>query len=526
MNISKKILALILVFAMSLTLCFSLFSCNKEESNDDNKVKQDKGKSDEPVSDEEVFDYLKEEIKDGTGDLVASYLKNVKATDLTGASGELSLEVGDDVIDFLEQMLASSGVSVSLEGFEKIGLSFDGETGKSTYKFAMGVLIGNVSVVSAELIADMQENIMYLRVPELNSSWIEYPLDISEEALLSFEYIEDIINALPSEDVAVSVLERYIKIILDALTSSKVETVTATVNGVSEEIRRCDVTLDEKTVRFVVSSVLKEFIADETLEKIVRDFVSAIPENNITDWDRDWNEVIEAAQDGLDNIDSIVIDEPFNFTMYINASNELCGIDFEFEGDGFKWISVSSDGKIAEEITVWSEDYEVLNVVGKGETSKKKNIEYTVTVDGTESFVVELVDVALDGSSGKIKLSLTDELWNNIGKGTDLSQIFELFGTPYLQYEWKISSNSSEMKLKVMSESKGNLLTLNLSANQKSGSVKVDVPSSNVYSIDNIDEWASGISFNKILNNINKTGISKDLKDMISYLLSMASESM
>ena len=181
----RTILSIALVATMILGCVTMLAGCNQEgaKGNDDkensgggNKVNKEQY---ENLSDEEYMRKLfLNNAKEVVDALTSAYgeMGNIDANAAMNIGGnlEMSIQVGDYIIDMLEESYSSSmGSSMDFSFLSKVGLNMDYGFNGDMMKGDLALMLSNKKIATISMIMNMADSVAWMAIPELNDTYIE-----------------------------------------------------------------------------------------------------------------------------------------------------------------------------------------------------------------------------------------------------------------------------------------------------------------------------------------------------------------
>ncbi len=328
-------------------------------------------------------------------------------------TGELALQLGDGAIDVLEKGFETD----DLDGISDIRLNYTQRVKDNQASLEAKLSAGKESIVSAEMIFDRDDYMLYAVVPELNKKYaslsLEEKFDSQQLDRLDemFNMIDVMADAYPEPKVVQDVQERYLGLLIDQIDDVEESSEKVTIDGISQKFTVLTIQLDEEQAGNMIRAWAEEAAGDDVLKEM---YLSSFGEmlaftGNDTDPEAEWEEF----QESLANIDEAVEDINFDgweykVDVYVSGTGKVQGMDFSVvngENDEnietgrvyyayvTKGNNIAIEGKY--ESTFGWEPVEV-NLSGKGTLALGKlNAEFEVASDDNEvEFRIENADVA------------------------------------------------------------------------------------------------------------------------------------
>lgn len=528
----KTILSLVMVLSLLVGCSMMFVGCSgnsgseeTQPSNSKHDPAQYEGLNDKEYLQTLGYNYL----SDATAALSKgydAYLGGFKGGS-AGAKVGMTLTLGDPVLDLLED---AAGGAMDFGFLSKINLDMDvGSKDKlAQTKVALG--LNGKDVATVNILMDMANYVMYMGVPELNSTYIKMDLteaigsnnaSVNPQALAGAA--AQLVGAMPSGEEMAAILNRYIKIALAEMDNVKRTGTTLEVNGIEQECGMMTVKLYQEDLLDIAEKVLTEVKKDKDIKKIMEDVFKAAAEaaNQSIDASEIYSQFQDSVDDALEMVkasrENLDTENYAELVFYIDANHNVIGLGLTMpgsEGAGLHYYTVTEGDKTAMEMVVngyavGASTETALKISGEGTIkSGKTSGTYTVEAMGEEIMTVEVKN--LNAESGTITLKPAESLMNNITGGTEL---------PFDDIALEIKLDKDEIELNALSGSK-KLLGIALSVKESSiGSVKL--PTNYVDGTDSnaMMNWVSGANFDTLFNNLKKAGVPGDLVDSLGSML-------
>lgn len=336
---------------------------------------------------------LKNYVKSQAKDIANNYGDVSKKTDAKKYAYEASASVkfSEDALDVLDDngiddvdFLADSKATVRVDKNEDIVAI------RATYGTE------KKSVLSLNFIMDMEEELAFVQVPEINEQYLYADISDLLEQFSSEEY-EDLFKNIDnieklSEDEIEDFINRYCNIIIESFEDVEEETVELKVDKVSTKVTSLTVELTEEDCKNIALEIIDALKDDETLEKYCDSYTEAL------DLDDDmWDEVSDELDYMYENLDNTDTNDENVLVLqfYVNNKGDICGFCSEVHNDdddvvgGTAFFEITSGTKYALKYVVYEYDDDLFTFSGTGSKS---------LISGKISgvFTMEYEDVELD----------------------------------------------------------------------------------------------------------------------------------
>ena len=445
-------------------------------------------------------------------------------TDASGAmsvEAELKVTLGKQLLDMLEDVIAESGMKMDVDWLKTISLIINANTDSNLNEsMNLALAIGKQKIVSMDVLMNTEDMIFYMGIPELSKKYVKMDMgemmgaaSVTDIAELANQLMED----MPSEQEMEKLVNGYMDIIGKYLDGAERRETTLEAGSGSEEVTALTVTITEEELAKMIQELLEYTKENKTARKIVQAFIDYADELGaesftMADFEDFMDEGIEMMGDTIDQAkDGNYIE----ITTYANLA-EIRGYDFLVynegqPGENAHFYCVHDGKKIYVDMYVGG-DYSNTTITGElTDKSGKLSGELVLQIDGDELGTLELKNVNSDGY-GTYVITPDAMLLDELGMNEMISSL--------------ISGASFEIEIKKdglavsIINSKGTLITLDITGSTGKGS-KVSFPSSAIDGTDPdaLEEWAMGMDFGKLLDNLKKAGLPNDLYKMLKQAL-------
>ncbi len=426
-------------------------------------------------------------------------------------STDLTVSLGSSVMSLLSDMAV-----VDLTSLNEVTLGIDVAEKEDLASFDLNFLLGKDKVISAQAIMDINGD-MYISLPELSDTAMKFNLyemagmgSLEEiyntpEIEEAFDAIFALVDALPSGEECADLVDTYTDVVLENLDDVEKSTDTISVGDIEKKVTVIEVTVDEKTLEKVVTSLIKEAEDDDVIWDILKDIISLDPSANAKEYVREMKDMFE----DFDKDDIKGAFEGFGelkFKTFVDAKGNILGREIEYMGYTFSFITLEKGKNVATEITA---DIDGMSFEIKGEGTVKKdtyNGTYTITAMGQDMAEVEVKNFSIkdDNLNGTFTLKPsktissmlsayeTDDIEDELGVsleslGIDLSDIA-------LVIDSKNEENKSSCSFALVSKSKEVIAISVNSTVSEIKSIKVPEDFTKVSDEDDIENWVSTIN--------------------------------
>lgn len=543
-RILRTMVALLVI--MSMLLCGCASAGNEEgdgEGNKDNGSTNSgllKGDGDGKLESEDVVDSVTG-IYGGLLNLVGG---DRNALTTGGYSMDMTITLGDELMDSLAMMLEYQGLDADLSWFKSIGIVMTSLYQETLAQVTMEAKLNGTSLVTMEVITDMLNSGVFIRVPELNDEYIGGEVDMGmdmeeflqtyEQVLEAMEEMGDAAKDLPTEQELNALLNRYIEAVKEAIGKPESDKDTLSHGGVSMEVETTTYTITTTTTVDIVEALLTTAKDDADLEKVLDafgEFMNELMANQYAG-SGDWEDVdlyealMELVEQGLESVEEAREDmkngdweeqDILSFTNYIADDKQVgfaLAIEHSYATELIYFYNLEEDGDTAFVFNA----AEMFVIEGTGEVDgDKASGEYTISVYGEDMVYIEVEDFdtkALKKGDlvGTVRVSFSDEMGYNTNLPTDME----------IELVLNLTDKKSSVGVNIYN---GSMKLFGVDMTVKSGvSGNISVPSEfiDVNDYTAMEKWLKGASFDKLLRNLRSAGVDSELVDMLEEALDQA----
>lgn len=488
------------------------------------------------LSDDEYMQKVeKENLKETISGLTEFYgaLGKVKPGAATESHSkvEMGVQVGDMIIDMLEQSYKSNtGSEMDFDFLANIGVAGEMSMKGDLMQENLTILLNNKKVVSATVLMNMAEAVLYFAVPELNEDFVKVDMnamggmggsampDFSGSAMApSFgvggavmaptaimEMLPKIMEKLPSEEVFAKLLNRYIDVILANLKNTTRSAKSLEAGDLKQVCTVVSTKIYEADAKELVKAVLNTALTDQELKQVV-DGISEIAE---TDLYPAFKQGIEQALASINTDDELDTENYIELITYVDSNHNVIGREIfglDRENAVASYYTVTSGDKFA-----FKAEIQGITVTGNGTEKKGATTgTYTLNVGGTD-YVTLAVDnfKATDKDlTGTVRIEPSAKL---------LSMMFgSTSGVPFADLALEIQLATDGIAAKLLGN---DALIVGVSVKMKeSAGGKIEVPSDyvNANNPAAMQQWLNGMDMNALLNNLKTAGVPAELIEML-----------
>lgn len=369
--------------------------------------------------------------------MYGAFRKSMTEPAKNGAEGAVFLSVGEDLTGTLEQLL---GGSLELDWLKQISVHTTVNNAGKIKGLEAALGLNGKPVLSADTVWDTENYDAYIRVPELNETYLtagatDLGVDKQtiDDALKQADQLRaKLAELLPDQKVVKDLVSKYTHLVLAKLESVERTKESFTINGITQEFTVLQTQLSEQLVKDIALAVLAEAKNDRELFNLLHaaEAMAVAAEGNAADADVT---TFESYQQNIDemiadlNEETVAADAAYTFKTYVDKNHDICGrsITDADSGDEFVFLTVSDGSKWAFEMK-FDED---VKLSGSGIDEKKLLTgTYEVRESGEVLLTIEAEKLDMVAMSegellGTFRLRLSQELLTELVEEADLEAV-------------------------------------------------------------------------------------------------------
>ena len=472
---------------------------------------------------------------------------------------DVSIQLGNMIVDMLEESFKNNtGAEMDFSFLSNIGMNMETAMKDNIVQEKLTVLLNNKQVISATMLMDLANSIMFLALPDLNKDFLKIDMDAmggmggtvmpdfgGSEELPDFgmtaggsigiiggaetpdfgagsavmdpnaimEMLPQIMEKLPSEEVFATLLNRYIDVILANLKNVTRSTVTLEEGGLKQTCTAVSTKIYLADVATIVEKLLDTAKNDQDLKKVIGDISALAGEDLYPAFQQGLEDFRESFNKSFNpeggNGDA---DAHIELITYVDKDHNIIGRLLNRHGEDesiFAYCTISSGDKFA-----FKAEVQGIALTGNGtEKDGKTTATYTLSVSGTEYATLEVKDFkATDKDlTGNISVKPTASLLRLIFGGTSPVALADL------TLEFQLATDS--ITTKVLSN---NELIVSIGMKTKEATDgTVEMPSG-ALDADNplqMQRWMDNTTFDTVLDNLHTAGVPSELIEMLTMLI-------
>lgn len=466
------------------------------------------------------------------------------ATNANGADMELRLNVGKDILSLAETALEEQGMAMDLDWLNDIRISLDAVVEDEAMQMGMGVGLGGETILSADIVYDMAGAMIYMALPELNKDYMSMDMsyamsgeDMMEVMSQSQALMDELMEALPSEETINKLVTKYVEIALGEIKSVNKSTKTLKVGKASQKVVVLTAKITEKDLYAIATAILEEAEDDKELKKIIdafSDYATSVNEMNGSDYEVDlYADFSEAIPYALENLEMMEEDADksnyIKLETYVDMQDNVRGHQLTVYTDGEKDMDPVNVLTAVKGNTTYLEA-ELGTAYITGQSTEKKGVSqgyYTFTMEqydyDTEEteemdiFTVEFENVT--DNSATLRLIPSEDIMAEALSDSGIPAA--LLGDEFaLELAYSETEGKTNCEVNVLVDSK-TLIGLGLSSAMKDGKVSIPKNALDANNDEDAAKWFSEMDFEGVLSAMDKAGVPSELVEAVRSYVEM-----
>ena len=447
-----------------------------------------------------------------------------------GAQMDMVITLGDEVLEGLSQSLAQGGIETDGSWLREIGLTMETSYTTQLMQMAMDLKLGGKHVADANVIMDMVGSAVYFSVPDLSNQYLGGKVDMTDNSVAGvaaslsalMEQYGDIIGSLPTEKELNTLLNRYVDVVLKAMSAPTTGTAQLQAGGITVEATATTYTIRRSDLMNMAEAVLTTAKTDAELEKMldaINAWYNANMEGEEMDIHQEMLNAIDSALEDLPGAREELIDQDMLRFIAYTKGEEQVGFELElidsYSTMRMRLYNLTDGNNTALDLHIM----DAFALTGTGTNNGgKHNGNYTLTVEGEDMLYVELVDfdtasVNKGKLNGTLRLRMAEGLLDEMGNNPMFNE--------NLTIEVKLDTDRNKASITVIlyeNEKMGITIALNTKT-ISAGNIKVPTDYVNMDDSYAMQNWVASVNFSKLLSNLRNAGVPSALVDMLEQNL-------
>ncbi len=487
----KRLLAVALALCMVLGVV-GLTGCKSEKIVDVSKM-----------TPEEHYQYIEGEALSSLAHSITGVYGQVSgAAGGTGNSGthtDMTVSVGQKGIEMLETMMLGGSGGVDLSFLSNVNISMDVKNKDDLTQVQMAAGLSGTDILTLNMIMNMASGDMFVSIPELSEEFLGVNMG---DTGMSANQMNQILGALPSEELIERVLDKYINLVLKNVdgvnrTQEKVE-----LGGLSQQCHVLKVRINEEDALRIVKAVLTEARNDADIKTIIEKMAPVIA--NDASGSNTYAQFQSAVDEALASLEEETVEDPESYillTTYTDLKNKVIGRRIALpDNQGEMSYLLITEGK---DFAMEAEFGPQASVTGTGTVKNDKYTgTFTVSASGMEALIVETEELYLaESADGVMSGTVRMELGSTIAANAPA----------YLQgasVEMKINSSKVESEVELKVNLQGETYVTITAASHPIDASGITEPSTSIDVNDQaaLQQWLSTIDLQTVMSNLEEAG--------------------
>ena len=451
-------------------------------------------------------------------------------------SGETkgSAQVGIDVTlgDVGKQLLASTGIDFSWLNSATLNMGVAVDDLNAT--IIGEALVNGTHIASLNAIADMQNMIEYIQIPELSDAYAYISLNsaLAQAGIDPAQYqqildmAKNIGQYYPTGEQLTSLISKYVPVILSGVTDQGTSTASVTASGVTAECTVYEATLDEKGAIAIVQALNDTVATDTELEAVLDNFGTLFAQlgQPMDLYEQLKATLAQTAQEASSSTADST--EYFDFKVFQDAEGNMAAFTMEcYDAPG----AISTDAptinikfpksgdQIGFEASIAMEG-EAYSITGAGTLADGKlSGSYNVNVGPQAVATITLTDVTTDAAADPVTGSASVQIVQSEMTQSDSTLQMLASFTPVCSWNFSKASKSGSLTLDIQTGG-ASLGTATISFAPAEITALGAPSAATSYNIEDdtqANSWISGFKIDALLANLQAAGVPESLINQV-----------
>lgn len=466
-----------------------------------------------------------------------------------GFTGSVEIQLSDSTMTMLNSLMAQQGANMDLSWLSSIVLNTQSQWDGNRSLVNVGVGLGDVQIITFQIITDMEQMKMWLAIPELSQQYLV--TDLTDYYSLNVQMgdttavmqeaqamLRGLLERMPQEEVVNSLLKKYIGIVLGCMNDVEKQETTLKLNGLEQNCTELKTTITPENVLDIGQKLLSEVKSDAQIKEIILGMGDFAAENGaVEDGQQLYDQFIAQIESLLEQLESqkedLVAQAGDGVLVvydYVDGQNRIIGRGVEMTNSdsssagSFRYYTVTQGDKFSFEANLGE-----LVITGDGTTNGNLvNGGYLVTAQDMEVLEVEVenwdqVRWEQGLPCGTLRLSLGADLLNQISGAAEMAP---LISQMQLEVVFDVQEDQADVQVGVLSSGM-EILTLHMNGTGTEGG-EISIPTDGVDVEDSqaLTQWAMGVDFTQLLENLSETDIPQEYLEQLEMLAAYLAQQM
>ena len=486
----------------------------------------------------EPTDYAVEVEKKAVADLAKSvgtaYDTAMQTADMSNVATktQTTLQISDEVMTVLETLLAQEGMDLDLNWIDSITLDADARMDNGKMSADIGVGLNGSHLLTLSAAWDLETQLMWIGIPELNDAYLEFDMeevlgeDLSDlyPTMMQMQAMyAQMAEVMPTGAELESMINKYAGIVLDHVKDVEKANETVKLDGLKQNLLVMTADFTPTDIMDVIIALLEEARDDEQVKNLLIGLAEIAGE----DGDMIAEAYAEAMDELLADAEDAREEAPdgkfLTIETFLDSKDTIVGRTITLEMDGeeaaISYITITEGEKFAFEADFAG----AAAIVGSGTIKDgKTNCEYTLEAMGEEYLTLKVENYS-QNENGTVNGSFTLSPESAVLSAMDLdSDMLQMIGK---NVALKLTvDNAAEVSAASFSILAGgvDLFTIQASGTTaKAGSVALPEVTVDVNDDAAGYAWLADLDLSAIVNNLENAGIPSEYMDAVKMVAEM-----
>lgn len=343
-----------------------------------------------------AYKNMAQNLGETTGEIVTEVTEVADTSEGT-VTGILSISLGDSVKSMLQ-----SASSVDLGDISTVYASYQVAYSDSQFQYDLAVGLEETSLLSANMVMDMEEGLISISVPELSDTAIEMSFDADmgidmEEFNMQMQqseyYMSMLEDVLPDAELIEEMVPRYVEAVIKAIDDVEREKTTLEVEGVSQKATSLTININAELIKNIGVAIAEELADDDSLKDYLKSILSTTGvagEESLADevFEQGYESIVTGVETAFAELAEEFTAE-IKIVTWVDSDNEIIGIEV---ADFMEFVQAEDGKDVAAKLVVTepgAEEIMKVTVIGQ-ESGDEFAGDITIYVESEEVLTIKV----------------------------------------------------------------------------------------------------------------------------------------
>lgn len=473
-----------------------------------------------------------EEFTSNAGEAYERYFLERSNISDRSVSTEIEMTLGEGGRELMK-LADLSGVNLSW--IESLSFDLGSAINKDALAMGVGIVINEVDILTGNMFLDLNDEVLYLQIPEINEKYMGFKVQESDLGNLQevFEMNEAARRICPDQEVMERLLERYLMTAVESVEDVSKDKEVLKAEGVEQKCTVLTVTVDQSTCKDIAEKILRQMREDEDIEGIIKNAVSESELSADLFYMEDMSPeeacdgFIEWIDDELEDLEDLEADdeEALKMKVYVDDDSRIVGRTIETEDVEIRMLMPENGKQFGCEIYCRNPRGEEIALTGTGiRNDESIDGEFVLEYEDTSIVDIEVQDLHTKDlkkgmMNGVVVLGLSDEADELLGYTPGISMIQGM----ELSMDFKSDEDSRTCGINVSMRGK-DIVDIKMSyCPDEKGNAGMN-PGNNAVMIEDendVVEWGRDLELRGLADSLKAANVPSEVTDALDFVADM-----